>query len=105
MHLLLCGHGYLGQAVSRDFLAAGWDVTALSRSGDDGSIACDLSSAADVASLQAKPDFIVHCASSGRGGADDLAHFGRAGVARRLSSRSFMPAVAPFSLSAITSSS
>lgn len=68
--LLLCGHGYLGQAISRDFLAAGWDVTALSRSGDDGSLACDLSSADDVAALQAEPDFIVHCASSGRGGAE-----------------------------------
>ena len=68
--LLLCGHGYLGQAISRDFLAAGWEVAALSRSGDDGSVACDLSSAADVAALQVRPDFIVHCASSGRGGAD-----------------------------------
>ena len=68
--LLLCGHGYLGQAISRDFLAAGWDVTALSRSGDDDSLACDLSSAADVAALDIRPDLIVHCASSGRGGAD-----------------------------------
>lgn len=68
--LLLCGHGYLGQAISRDFLAAGWQVTALSRSGDDDSLACDLSSASDVAALQVEPDFIVHCASSGRGGAD-----------------------------------
>lgn len=70
MHLLLCGHGYLGQAISRDFLAAGWDVTPLSRSGDDVSLACDLSSKADVAALTTKPDFIVHCASSGRGGVD-----------------------------------
>jgi nucleoside-diphosphate-sugar epimerase len=70
MHLLLCGHGYLGQAISRDFLAAGWEVTALSRSGDDDSLACDLSSADDVAALRVEPDFIVHCASSGRGGAD-----------------------------------
>jgi nucleoside-diphosphate-sugar epimerase len=70
LHLLLCGHGYLGQAISRDFLAAGWDVTALSRSGDDGSLACDLSSAAEVAALEVRPDFIVHCASSGRGGAE-----------------------------------
>ena len=70
MHLLLCGHGYLGQAISRDFLAAGWAVTALSRSGDDDSLACDLSSAADISSLRVEPDFIVHCASSGRGGAD-----------------------------------
>lgn len=68
--LLLCGHGYLGQAISRDFRASAWDVTALSRSGDDGSLACDLSSAPDVAALQIEPDFIVHCASSGRGGAD-----------------------------------
>jgi nucleoside-diphosphate-sugar epimerase len=70
MHLLLCGHGYLGQAISRDFLASGWAVTALSRSGDDGSLACDLSSATDVASLEVVPDFIIHCASSGRGGAE-----------------------------------
>ena len=69
-HLLLCGHGYLGQAISREFLAAGWEVTALSRSGDDDSLACDLSSADDVAALQVEPDFIIHCASSGRGGAD-----------------------------------
>jgi len=69
-HLLLCGHGYLGQAISRDFLAAGWEVTALSRSGDDGSVACDLTSAEDVAALTVQPDFIVHCASSGRGGAE-----------------------------------
>ncbi|RYD62508.1 MAG: NAD-dependent epimerase/dehydratase family protein [Verrucomicrobiaceae bacterium] len=69
-HLLLCGHGYLGQAISRDFLAAGWTVTALSRSGDDGSLACDLSSEEDVAALTVQPDFIVHCAASGRGGAE-----------------------------------
>lgn len=68
--LLLCGHGYLGQAISRDFLAARWEVMALSRSGDDGTLACDLSSASDVAALRVEPDFIVHCASSGRGGAD-----------------------------------
>ena len=68
--LLVCGHGYLGQAISRDFLAARWNVTALSRSGDDGGLACDLSSVEDVASLTVQPDFIVHCASSGRGGAE-----------------------------------
>jgi len=78
MHLLLCGHGYLGQAISRDFLAAGWAVTALSRggtilppaSGGLRELSCDLSSAAEVAALEVEPDFIVHCASSGRGGAD-----------------------------------
>lgn len=71
--LLLCGHGYLGQAVARDFRTAGWTVIPVSRSAEgSGEIACDLSSAADVATLAAtipaKPDAILHCASSGRGG-------------------------------------
>ena len=70
--LLLCGHGYLGQAISRDFMAAGWDATALSRSGTPESVppelACDVTSADEVSELHVKPDFIVHCASSGRGG-------------------------------------
>jgi nucleoside-diphosphate-sugar epimerase len=78
MHLLLCGHGYLGQAISRDFLAAGWEVTALSRgsgilpqaSPGLRELTCDLSSAADIAALEVAPDFIIHCASSGRGGAE-----------------------------------
>ena len=68
--LLLCGYGYLGQAVARDFHAAGWKVVALSLSGGADSIACDLSSPAAVAALELTPDFIVHCASSGRGGED-----------------------------------
>ena len=68
--LLLCGHGYLGQAIARDFRGAGWEVIALSLSGGEDSIACDLSSPASVAALQASPDFIVHCAASGRGGED-----------------------------------
>jgi len=72
LKLLLCGHGYLGQAVSRDFRAAAWEVTALSLSGGDGSLACDLSSTEAVAVLaqEVTPDFIVHCAASGRGGPD-----------------------------------
>ncbi|MCU0796628.1 MAG: NAD-dependent epimerase/dehydratase family protein [Akkermansiaceae bacterium] len=80
MHLLLCGHGYLGQAVSRDFTAAGWKVSAVSREippqapcpGIDLHTA-DLSDAASIATLATnipRPDFIVHCASSGRGGAE-----------------------------------
>jgi nucleoside-diphosphate-sugar epimerase len=66
--LLLCGHGYLGQAISRDFQAAGWEVVALSLSGEGGTIACDVSSADAVERLEVMPDFIVHCAASGRGG-------------------------------------
>jgi nucleoside-diphosphate-sugar epimerase len=58
--------------VARDFRAAGWDVTAISRSGEDGSLACDLSSAEEVARLstQVHPDVVIHCASSGKGGAE-----------------------------------
>ena len=83
MHLLLCGHGYLGQAISRDFLAAGWQVTALSRSPDSSNpqsairnpqlseLSCDISSRESVSQLASvRPDFIVHCAASGKGGAD-----------------------------------
>ncbi|MGC4015141.1 MAG: sugar nucleotide-binding protein [Luteolibacter sp.] len=71
MKLLLCGHGYLGQAISREFIAAGWQVAATSLSGGDGTRSCDLSSAGQVAALQDEaPDFIVHCAASGRGGPD-----------------------------------
>lgn len=79
-HLLIAGHGYLGQAVSRDFLAAGWSVTAVSRETHPPSAtphlrshAADLSSAGSIHDLSSsipRPDFIVHCASSGRGGAD-----------------------------------
>ncbi len=80
-HLLIAGHGYIGRAVSRDFLAAGWQVTALSRSEADRGApvaplnehAADLSSAGSIAALAdtiPRPDAILHCASSGRGGPD-----------------------------------
>lgn len=69
MNLLLIGHGYLGREVARQFTAAGWQVHACSLSGGDGSLACDVANPADVARLPAA-DFIVHCAASGRGGAD-----------------------------------
>jgi len=81
MQLLLCGHGYLGQAISRDFLAAGWNVTALSRGTDSShppspiphlqSLSCDISSLESVRQLSTlRPDFIIHCAASGKGGAE-----------------------------------
>lgn len=80
-NLLLCGHGYLGQAISRDFLAAGWQVRAASRhlpetpSSTPGLFehVADLTSDEDLHQVKrfgGMPDFIVHCASSGRGGAD-----------------------------------
>ena len=81
LNLLLCGHGYLGHALSRDFLAAGWRVTALSRGTDSSdpqspipnlqSLSCDISSPEQVRRLSdLRPDFIVHCAASGKGGAE-----------------------------------
>jgi nucleoside-diphosphate-sugar epimerase len=69
MKLLLIGHGYLGQAITSEFREHGWEVTATSLSGDNGTISCDVGNPADVAKLQ-EPDFIVHCAASGRGGAE-----------------------------------
>lgn len=69
MKLLLMGHGYLGQATARVFSAAGWEVMPVSLSGGAGSLACDVGEIKQVKSLP-PADFIVHCAASGRGGAD-----------------------------------
>jgi nucleoside-diphosphate-sugar epimerase len=69
MKLLLIGHGYLGQAITREFRANGWDVAATSLSGNDETISCDVGNPDDVAQLPVA-DFIVHCAASGRGGAE-----------------------------------
>lgn len=76
MKLLLVGHGYLGQAVQRVFAAADWHVTPVSLSGGEGALACDIGDASSVADLKAvaAPDFIIHCAASGRGGADAYRH-------------------------------
>lgn len=69
MKLLLIGNGYLGTAVGRVFNEAGWEIVPVSLSGGDGVIACDVSDAEMVSRLPAA-DFIVHCAASGRGGAE-----------------------------------
>jgi nucleoside-diphosphate-sugar epimerase len=69
MKLLLIGHGYLGQAVSRVFREGGWEVVPVSLSGGDGVLACDVSDVEAVKSLPVA-DFIGHCAASGRGGAE-----------------------------------
>lgn len=66
--LLLAGFGYLGQAVALRFVAAGWSVIGVSLSGSDATLACDLGDPAAVRSLP-DADAVVHCASSGRGGA------------------------------------
>ena len=69
MKLLLVGNGYLGREIARQFTAAGWQVAPCSLSGGEGTLACDVGERADVARLPAA-DFIVHCAASGRGGAE-----------------------------------
>jgi nucleoside-diphosphate-sugar epimerase len=69
MKLLLIGNGYLGHAVAREFRAGGWEVAPVSLSGGEDSIACDVGYREAVKSLP-HADFIVHCAASGRGGAE-----------------------------------
>jgi len=69
-HLLIAGAGYLGSEIRRQ---AKIHVTALTKSGDSESLACDLSDLAQVQAIAAKidsPSSIIHCASSGRGGAE-----------------------------------
>ena len=77
MQLLIAGNGYLGAEVGNRALAQGWQVSRCSLSGHDHSHACDLGDAASVDQLQqaiAPPDAIVHCASSGKGGAPSYQH-------------------------------
>ena len=73
MKLLLIGHGYLGQAITRQFRENGWDAMAVTLSGGEDSISCDIGNPGDVQKLPSA-DFIVHCAASGRGGAEAYQH-------------------------------
>ena len=71
MKLLLIGNGYLGQAVARTFRGHDWNVTTVSLSGGDDSLAADVSDRAAIVALAGEieaPDLVVHCAASGRGG-------------------------------------
>ena len=69
MRLLLVGYGYLGHAITRVFRSGGWEVVPVSLSGGEDSLACDVAEPDAVESLPTA-DFIVHCAASGRGGAE-----------------------------------
>ncbi len=72
MTILIAGAGYLGTEIARQARATHTVIT-LTKSGDDHSEACDLSCPTQVATLSQKhptPDLIIHCASSGRGGAE-----------------------------------
>ena len=71
--LLIAGCGYLGEQLAQHATDSGREVTRLSKSGENGSIACDLSLRSDVARLSSEipvPSSIIFTASSGRGGAE-----------------------------------
>ena len=72
-HLLIAGCGYLGEETARRAIKSGWEVTRLSKSGENGSIACDLSQSLEVTNLRSTiplPSSIIFTASSGRGGVE-----------------------------------
>jgi nucleoside-diphosphate-sugar epimerase len=73
MKLLLIGHGYLGQAITREFRDHGWEVAPVSLSGGEGALACDIGDP-EAARKLPPADFIIHCAASGRGGAEAYQH-------------------------------
>jgi nucleoside-diphosphate-sugar epimerase len=94
--VLIAGCGYLGLATARLFAARGWEVTGLARSPQTGGefpvLTADL---ADAASLTALPEceVVVHCASSGRGGAEEYRRVyldGMRNLARRFPSAQLM---------------
>jgi len=77
--LLIIGHGYVGSVLARQFVEAGFPVTAVNRSTESGLpypvLPGDVSSLESVRSIASSfvaggPDLIVHCASSSRGGPD-----------------------------------
>ena len=81
--VIIAGCGFTGLATARLFQSAGWDVLGLTHSPESAAAlkgerfsaaACDISDADAVraiAKLHAgPPDAVIHCASSGRGGAD-----------------------------------
>ena len=81
--VIIAGCGFVGLATARLFHGAGWDVLGLTHSPESAAAlkgepfsaaACDISDAdalRAIAILRAgQPDVVIHCASSGRGGAD-----------------------------------
>ena len=74
--LLLIGHGYLGQQITLEFRNNDWEVLPVSLSPHEGTLPCDVGDRTSVKTLKKhiSPDFIVHCAASGRGGAEAYQH-------------------------------
>lgn len=67
--VLVVGAGYLGEEILRVFRKEAWEAVGASLSGGGGLLACDVSDRESVASLP-DADAVVHCAASGRGGAE-----------------------------------
>ncbi len=80
--LLIAGCGFLGEAAAGFFCARGWRVVGLTASAESAArlsaesypvAAADISSAKNLAAVREQHgafDFVLHCASSGRGGGD-----------------------------------
>lgn len=69
--LLIVGAGYLGSEIARQ--AGTHPVVTTTKSGGGPHEACDLASSCEVAALARRhpvPEIVIHCASSGRGGAE-----------------------------------
>lgn len=83
MKIVIAGLGYTGMSIARVFRAAGWEVLGLTRTEDSAkeqargisTAACDISNRESVEQLAGlgyqHVDAVVHCASSGRGGAEE----------------------------------
>jgi nucleoside-diphosphate-sugar epimerase len=81
--VVIAGCGFVGLATARVFQMAGWDVLGLTHSAESAAALkgeafsvtpCDISDAEAVraiaSGLGGNADAVIHCASSGRGGAD-----------------------------------
>ena len=91
--VLIAGCGYVGIATAKRFLAQGWNVTGWTRSDEiaDGDLtiqrcAVDLRDPEDVRKNFFPCDLVVHCASSGGGGAAEYRRLYRDGAANLVSS-------------------
>jgi len=71
-HLLVIGAGYVGGEVVRQARMAGWQVTAVNRSGKDGAVAANVADRESLAQLAAvcNPSHVLHCAAASVQGSD-----------------------------------
>lgn len=68
--VLVFGNGYLGSHLKSRLLESGFEVAVVSRSGSDDSLEADLGDLESIRQIEFEPDWVVHCASSGRAGPD-----------------------------------